>query len=1039
MKKILLIEDDEKIIEALGYALKLEGYEIHSAQDGESGLEMARSIRPDLILLDLLLPKMHGFEVCHALKSDKEFESIQVIILTALGDTENIVKGLSAGAEDFISKPYHLEELLARVKSRVRMKELYDKAREEEKKSEDKYKTLVKTLPDIVFKIDLDGNFTFISDFVRNLGYEPKELIGKNFREIIHPEDVKSVSGALVLKKITGKKTGNEMAPKIFDERRTGNRMTRDLEIRLLAKNQDGKTTDSKVVASIFAQGEVVSMGYYDSSQKEKKKRLIGTVGIIRDRTHRKQKEKDLHASEAKYRTLLENLPQKVFLKDVNSVYASCNQNYARDLQIKPEEIKGKTDYDFFPRELAEKYRTDDKRIITTGKPESLEEKYIQSGKEVFVQTVKTIVRNEEGDPTGILGVFWDITERKSDEEKIKKLSRAVEQSPVSIVVTDTKGNIEYVNPKFIQLTGYSRDEAIGKTPRILKSGETPLREYKKLWSTIANGGEWRGEFHNKKKNGELYWELAAISPIKNADGETTHFLGIKEDITEQKKAEEKLKRSKASLTEAQRIAQLGNWDWDISTDSLWWSDEIYRIFGLTRKEFGATYQAFLDVVHLEDRKHVMNSVRRALYKNEPYQLEHRIVRPDGTERVVYEMAEVSFNENQEPIRMLGTVQDITERKQMEKALLEKTLHLDNILHSSTDLAIAATDLDFRITYYNPVAEKIFGYKAAEVVGKTVMDIHTKENVEHSRFEKAIEIVRKEGEYTYFVEQKTEEKTRHIKSRISGIWDKKNVLVGFVLMSQDITKSKQAEEEKEKVQAQLLQSQKMDAIGRLAAGVAHEINNPINNIINFAQILEDEQEKEMVERIKKEGRRIAGIVRNLLSFARDSRQEKSITTAHEIVSDSLALIETQIINNGISLTIDVPTRLPNIFANPQQIQQVFLNIIYNAQFALNQKYMEKHQDKILEIRGESVIRNGCHFVKVTFYDQGTGIPSELLPKIREPFFSTKPEGHGTGLGLSISYGIIENHDGRIVIESVVGEFTKVEIELPTAEQKEAKS
>jgi PAS domain S-box-containing protein len=144
-----------------------------------------------------------------------------------------------------------------------------------------------------------------------------------------------------------------------------------------------------------------------------------------------------------------------------------------------------------------------------------------------------------------------NITLRKESEQQLRQLSRAVEQSPTSIVITDTKGDIEYVNPKFTQITGYSFDEARGKNPSILKSGETPPDTYKALWDTIKAGGEWRGEFHNRKKNGELFWERASISAITDRTGEITHFLAVKEDITEHKKLAEQFLR-------AQRIENIG-------------------------------------------------------------------------------------------------------------------------------------------------------------------------------------------------------------------------------------------------------------------------------------------------------------------------------------------------------------------------------------------------------------------------------------------------------------------------------------------------
>lgn len=143
-----------------------------------------------------------------------------------------------------------------------------------------------------------------------------------------------------------------------------------------------------------------------------------------------------------------------------------------------------------------------------------------------------------------IFAFLRDITSRKQAERRLRQLSRAVEQSPVSLVITDTRGAIEYVNPKFCEITGYTETEVLGKNPRILKSGDMPADGYKRLWQTIANGNEWRGELHNRKKNGEFFWEFASISPIVDESGRTTHYLAVKEDITERKRLEEQFRQA---------------------------------------------------------------------------------------------------------------------------------------------------------------------------------------------------------------------------------------------------------------------------------------------------------------------------------------------------------------------------------------------------------------------------------------------------------------------------------------------------------------
>jgi signal transduction histidine kinase len=242
--------------------------------------------------------------------------------------------------------------------------------------------------------------------------------------------------------------------------------------------------------------------------------------------------------------------------------------------------------------------------------------------------------------------------------------------------------------------------------------------------------------------------------------------------------------------------------------------------------------------------------------------------------------------------------------------------------------------------------------------------------------------------------------------------------------------------EKIVLQVETLKAAHLASIGKLAAGVAHEINNPINGIINYARILSNKSapgsaESDVAERISKEGRRIAGIVKGLLSFAREGREEKRPVSVESILREALVLTEAQMRKEGIAVRLDFPPGLPDIHANPQQIQQVFMNVINNAQYALNQKYPGDHETKVLAISGEVVVEGGP-FVRVAFHDLGIGIASQTLDKIMNPFFTTKPMGKGTGLGLSITHGIIADHGGRLSVKSVEGGYTLVWIDLPAA-------
>ncbi len=254
-----------------------------------------------------------------------------------------------------------------------------------------------------------------------------------------------------------------------------------------------------------------------------------------------------------------------------------------------------------------------------------------------------------------------------------------------------------------------------------------------------------------------------------------------------------------------------------------------------------------------------------------------------------------------------------------------------------------------------------------------------------------------------------------------------------LLLISDIT-------EKMLLQAEAMQAGHMASLGELASGVAHEINNPITGIINYGQILMNEcldgsTEKDIGERIVKEGDRIGRIVKTLLSYARDGRNEKSAVGIPAILQESIVLTQAQIRKEGIDLQIDLADDLPKISANLQQIQQCFINIINNARYALSAKYPGRDPDKRLEIIGRTIAVDDRPYVRIAFCDHGVGIPDHEIAMVTRQFFSTKPFGQGTGLGLSITEKIIKDHGGRLLFESEEGAFTRVIVEFPVAGSK----
>jgi signal transduction histidine kinase len=252
---------------------------------------------------------------------------------------------------------------------------------------------------------------------------------------------------------------------------------------------------------------------------------------------------------------------------------------------------------------------------------------------------------------------------------------------------------------------------------------------------------------------------------------------------------------------------------------------------------------------------------------------------------------------------------------------------------------------------------------------------------------------------------------------------------------EDITQRTQAEQERLMLDARLRQRQKLEAIGTLASGVAHEINNPINGIMNYAQLIDDRLDPEsslrqFAQGIGEETERVATIVRNLLTFSRHDEESHSPACVADLVNDTLSLVHAVIRKDQISLDVDVPRDLPLINCRSQQIQQAIMNLLTNARDALNQRYPEHDPDKIMKLTVRPFEKLERRWIRITVEDHGAGIADEIRDRVFDPFFTTKGRAEGTGLGLSISRSIVQDHHGELYVESKPGQQTRFQLELP---------
>jgi PAS domain S-box-containing protein len=283
---------------------------------------------------------------------------------------------------------------------------------------------------------------------------------------------------------------------------------------------------------------------------------IVGALAVGRDVTALTKAEHGLRESVRLYREVFDTVSESLIVIDVTSAggmtIAGLNASAARFFSLSDETARGKLLDSVAPDYLLAVVNPHLKECLSSRlRQRSVHELNLPDARRLYVEFTIHPVCETDGTISRMILLSRDVTERTMAEDAIRKLNQAIEQSPAAIIITDPKGLIEYVNPKFTRVSGYSADEVIGKTPRFLQSGDKSSTEYRELWETIASGREWRGEFHNRKKDGTLFWESASISPMKDATGVITHYLAVKEDITEQKRLQDE-------LVQSQRMQSLG-------------------------------------------------------------------------------------------------------------------------------------------------------------------------------------------------------------------------------------------------------------------------------------------------------------------------------------------------------------------------------------------------------------------------------------------------------------------------------------------------
>lgn len=503
-------------------------------------------------------------------------------------------------------------------------------------------------------------------------------------------------------------------------------------------------------------------------------------------------------------------------------------------------------------------------------------------------------------------------------------------------------------------------------------------------------------------------------------------------DVTGRKKAETAIHKSEASLALAQRVAHLGSWEVDLVHDTLEWSDETFRIFGLTPGSCAPTNEKFFSRVHPEDRERVRAAAAGCAATGQPYSIDHRILLPDGTERVVSERAEIILDAHGKALRMVGTVQDVTQLRRAEEALQRNEKHFRSLIENAQDL-ISIVGLDGIVRFQSPSSQTVLGYTPEQLVGRNALELIHPEDL--PLVQAALARAFQEPDRPSTVEYRF----RHA----DGSW-RMLESIGRQLSGENppvVVVNSRDETEHHRLEDQFRQSQKMEAIGQLAGGVAHDFNNLLTVIQGNAALLLDagdlsEANAAAARQVAEAAERAAGLTRQLLLFGRKQVMHTVSASLNDIVGNMTRMLQ-RILGEDITLRSEYAPNLPLICADAGMIEQVLLNLAVNSRDAMPKGGRLDIATAAETITEAHLLRNpearpGL-FVCLRVSDAGCGIPPEHLPHIFEPFFTTKEVGQGTGLGLATVHGIVHQHQGWIEVTSEAGRGTIFLVYLPATE------
>ncbi len=913
------------------------------------------------------------------------------------------------------------------------------------RESEEKFRTMYGSSVVGIAKISLDFRITQANTaYLQMLGYKMEELRGKKLSEITYPEDVPA-----------------NMEQQI----KLGRGEIESYQMRKRFIHQDGRTVWGLLNANLI-RDEEGQPAYF--------------MGNVVDITAEVQAESALRESEGRFAAFMDRFPGAVFIKDAENRYVYFNSYYQRVFKFQ-EQLLGKFPAEVWPPELAQKMMAEDKLVLDQGYQVLANRLPDRDGGEHYYETHKFPIPRPNQPPL-VGGIALDITARVAAEEEIRRLSTVIEQTAVTVVITDLEGDIVYANPYFETSTGYTVAAALGQNPRFLKSDQQEAAFYQKLWDTITAGQTWHGTFINRRKDGELYHEEATIFPIKNTAGETINYAAIKQDITARVRAEERqaqLLAQQVAINElalalggARDLNQLCHtiyqyvqtlmdaWMFIIS----FYDDETELIRAgyvvLAGTQLDVT--SFPPIPLAEPGQGVQSQVIRT---GEPlYAPNYRqALAATSTEYHVHENGVISAGpppaETEEsvtqstlyvPLKITGKTIGVLQVQSVEldaycpedmtlltgvanvaAVAIQNVRLLEQISQQARQIeetinavpeGVLLLDAQMKIVLANPLGKEDLAVLADVQVGEELTQLHGKP---------LTTFLTSAAPGGGWHELKLEGETPQYFELLARPLEPGAEQQGWVLVIRNVTREWEA-------RARAQRQERLAAIGQLSAGIAHDFRNLLAGIILYAQLSQQQFDlvpgmKQNLEIIIGESKKAADLVGQILDFSRSSTIDVQPLDLQVLIVEVLELLR-RTIPESVQLTFTAAPGEYTLAGDAGRLQQLLTNLALNARDAMpgggtlhielsNMVVAPPEPPPLPELSpGE--------WICLTVSDTGTGMTAEVRTHIFEPFFTTKDVDKGTGLGLAQVHGIVKLHGGYIDLESRLGRGTTFYIYLP---------